>query len=163
MPINPEAVGATSEPTRTSWTSKDALLYAVGVGAGQSPLDELQYTTENSADIDQKVLPTMAVVLGFGGGFDKIGDFNMAMLVHGEQSIELHREIPVEGEIETVGERVDDDLGVAGRRLDQAELGPVDRLAHEFGINGHIGMLQEGVTGRFEGLRRGNHVHETAL
>lgn len=104
MPINPDAVGATSEPSRTSWTSKDALLYAVGVGAGQEPLEELQFTTENSADVEQKVLPTMAVVLGFGGGLDKIGDFNPAMLVHGEQSIELHREIPVEGEIETVGE-----------------------------------------------------------
>ncbi len=105
MPINPDAVGAKSEPTRQSWTSKDALLYAVGVGAGHEPLDELQYTTENSVDIDQKVLPTMAVILGFGGGaFGKIGEFNPAMLVHGEQSIELHREIPVEGEIETVGE-----------------------------------------------------------
>jgi len=103
MPINPDAVGATSEPTRQSWTSKDALLYAVGVGAGQEPLEELQYTTENSADVEQKVLPTMAVVLGGGGGaFAKIGSFNPAMLVHGEQSIELHREIPVEGEIETV-------------------------------------------------------------
>jgi acyl dehydratase len=103
MPIDPDAVGATSEPTRQSWTSKDALLYAVGVGAGQEPLEELQYTTENSADIDQKVLPTMAVVLGGGGGaFARIGSFNPAMLVHGEQAITLHREIPVEGEIETV-------------------------------------------------------------
>lgn len=104
MPINPDAVGSTSEPSRASWTSKDALLYAVGVGAGQEPLEELQYTTENSTDVDQKVLPTMAVVLGFGAAFDKIGTFNPAMLVHGEQSIHLHREIPVEGEIETVGE-----------------------------------------------------------
>jgi len=105
MPINPDAVGARSEPTRSSWTSKDALLYAVGVGAGQEPLEELQYTTENSADVDQKVLPTMAVVLGFGGGaMGQIGTFNPAMLVHGEQAITLHREIPVEGEIETVGE-----------------------------------------------------------
>ncbi|HEX4903115.1 MAG TPA: MaoC/PaaZ C-terminal domain-containing protein [Acidimicrobiales bacterium] len=105
MPINPDAVGAKSEPTRQSWTSKDALLYAVGVGAGQEPLEELQFTTENSTGIDQKVLPTMAVVLGGGGGgFDKIGTFNFAMLVHGEQSITLHREIPVEGEIETVSE-----------------------------------------------------------
>lgn len=105
MPINPDAVGATSEPTRQSWTSKDALLYAVGVGAGQEPLEELQYTTENSTGIDQKVLPTMAVVLGGGGGaFGKIGSFNPAMLVHGEQAITLHREIPVEGEIETVSE-----------------------------------------------------------
>ncbi len=105
MPINPDAVGNTSEPSRQSWTSKDALLYAVGVGAGHEALDELQYTTENSIDIDQKVLPSMAVVLGFGGGaFSSIGDFNPAMLVHGEQSFELHREIPVKGEIETVGE-----------------------------------------------------------
>ena len=105
MPINPDAVGSTSEPTRHSWTSKDALLYAVGVGAGHEPLEELEFTTENSADVTQRVLPTMAVVLGFGGSaFGKIGDFNPAMLVHGEQSIELHREIPVEGEIETVGE-----------------------------------------------------------
>jgi acyl dehydratase len=105
VPVNPDAVGAKSEPTRQSWTSKDALLYAVGVGAGQEPLEELQYTTENSADIDQKVLPTMAVVLGGGGGaFGKIGSFNPAMLVHGEQAITLHREIPVEGEIETVSE-----------------------------------------------------------
>jgi acyl dehydratase len=105
MPINPDAVGSKSEPSRQSWTSKDALLYAVGVGAGHEPLEELEYTTENSADITQKVLPTMAVVLGFGGGaMANIGTFNPAMLVHGEQSIELHREIPVEGEIETVGE-----------------------------------------------------------
>lgn len=105
MPINPDAVGAKSEPTRQSWTSKDALLYAVGVGAGQAPLEELQYTTENSADVEQKVLPTMAVVLGFGGGaMGQIGSFNPAMLVHGEQAITLHREIPVEGEIETTSE-----------------------------------------------------------
>ena len=33
MPINPDAVGATGGPVTRSWTSKDALLYAVGVGA----------------------------------------------------------------------------------------------------------------------------------
>ena len=106
MPINPDAVGAKGDPTRDRWTSKDALLYAVGVGAGQEPFEELQYTTENSIDVEQKVLPTMAVVLGFGGGnvMAEIGSFNPAMLVHGEQSITLHREIPVEGEVETVGE-----------------------------------------------------------
>ena len=33
-----------------------------------------------------------------------IGTFNPAMLVHGEQGITLHQEIPVEGELEAVGE-----------------------------------------------------------
>jgi acyl dehydratase len=101
MPIHPEAVGAIGEPKRRSWTSKDCLLYSVGVGAGTG---ELPFTTENSQDIPQRVLPTFAVIIGGGGvPFDKIGSFNPAMLVHGEEGIELFGEIPPEGEIESVG------------------------------------------------------------
>src|SRR5699024_10871534 len=67
----------------------------------------LQFTTENSAGVNQRVLPTMAVVLGAGAEvFDKIGDFDPTMLVHGEERVELHREIPVDGEVETVSEIV---------------------------------------------------------
>lgn len=96
MPINPDAVGSKSEPSEYSWTSKDALLYALGVGAGT---DDLAFTTENSIDIEQQVLPTMPVVMGAGGGdiFSKLGDFNFAMLVHGEQAVTLHQPIPVAG------------------------------------------------------------------
>jgi acyl dehydratase len=95
MPLNPDAVGSVGEPTEVSWTSKDALLYAVGVGAGT---DELAFTTENTANVPQRVLPTFPVVLGGGGSiFARIGTFNPAMLVHGQQSVTLHREIPVEG------------------------------------------------------------------
>ena len=103
MPINPDAVGAKGQPSERSWTSKDCLLYAVGVGAGT---DELAFTTENTSDVDQQVLPTMAVVLGAGGfgAMEKVGSFNPAMLVHGEQAIELHRPIPVEGTVSTVAE-----------------------------------------------------------
>jgi acyl dehydratase len=107
MPINPDAVGTRSEPERRRWTSRDSLIYALGVGAGaQDPTDELAFTTENSQDVSQRVLPTQAVVLGFGGAgvFGAIGSFNPAMLVHGEQSVSLARELPVEGEIESVTE-----------------------------------------------------------
>jgi len=102
VPINPDAVGAVGTPSRRSWTSKDALLYAVGVGAGT---DELQFTTENTRDFPQRVLPTFAVIIGGGGvPMDKIGSFNPALMVHGEQSIELFDEIPPDGEIESVGQ-----------------------------------------------------------
>ncbi len=77
------------------------------MGAGAvDPLEELAFTTENTQNVDQQVLPTMAVVLGVGGGgaFGSIGSFNPAMLVHGEQAITLHGPIPVKGEVETVGE-----------------------------------------------------------
>ena len=101
MPIDPNAVGATGDPVKRSWNSKDGLLYAVGVGAG---LDDLAFTTENTKDTPQRILPTMAVILGGGGApFGKAGTFNPAMLVHGEQAIELYDEIPPEGEIESTG------------------------------------------------------------
>jgi acyl dehydratase len=101
MPINPDAVGMKGEPKRRSWTSKDSLLYALGVGAG---VDELAFTTENTKDTPQRVLPTMAVVLGGGGvPFDKLGSFNAALMLHGAQGIELLSEIPPDGEIESTG------------------------------------------------------------
>jgi hypothetical protein len=34
MPINPDALGKRSDPREFSWTSKDSILYALGVGAG---------------------------------------------------------------------------------------------------------------------------------
>lgn len=106
MPINPDAVGSTSDPAERTWTSKDALLYAIGVGAGSiDPFWELEFTTENTKDVTQQVLPTFAVIIGSGGGaMRNIGSFNPAMLVHGEQGIELHRPIPVEGTVRTTSE-----------------------------------------------------------
>ena len=104
MPINPEAVGAESGPVERSWTSRDALLYALGVGAGMTDPTgfELEFTTENSTGVTQQVLPTFAVIVGMGGGaMREIGSFNPAMLVHGEQAIELSGPIPVEGAVRT--------------------------------------------------------------
>jgi acyl dehydratase len=96
MPLNPEAVGTVGEPYEASWTSKDALLYAVGIGAGTS---ELVYTTENTNGVDQQVFPTFAVVVGWGAGsvMRNIGTFNPALLVHGQQAITMHKPLPVNG------------------------------------------------------------------
>jgi acyl dehydratase len=101
MSLNLDAVGSTSEPVRRSWNSTDCLLYALGVGAGS--LDaalELEFTTENSSDLPQKVLPTFATVVGAGGPpRSSIGAFDPAMLVHAEQSVELFGAIPTCAEI----------------------------------------------------------------
>lgn len=106
MPINPDAVGSTSDPQEASWTSKDCLLYALGVGAGVTDPTgfELEFTTENTTNVTQKVLPTFPVVVGGmgGGAFAKVGSFNPAMLVHGEQSVTLHAPLPVQGRVSAV-------------------------------------------------------------
>jgi acyl dehydratase len=104
MPIDRDAVGIVTDPVCRTWSSTDALLYAVGVGAGHDPLDELPFTTENTTGVEQLVLPTMAVVLNVAGGLDRLGDFDRTKLVHGGQSIELHRPIPVEGTLQATSE-----------------------------------------------------------
>ncbi len=102
MALNHSLVGVPGEPQERSWDSKDALLYAVGVGAGLGdPLAELEFTTENSEGIEQKVLPTYAVLIAQGRTSGSLGDFDRAMLVHAEQAVELHRPLPVEGTVRT--------------------------------------------------------------
>ena len=105
MPMNLDAVGAVSQPSRSSWTSKDALLYALGVGAGHTDPTgfELEFTTENSTDVEQRVLPTMPVVIASGGrGLPSWGEFDFRMLLHGEQGVTVHGPIPADGEVDTV-------------------------------------------------------------
>jgi acyl dehydratase len=100
MALDHGAIDVESAPYDRSWTSKDALLYAVGVGAGgDDPLKELAFTTENSGGLVQQVLPTYAVLLAQVPGARRIGDFDPAMLVHAEQAFELHRPLPAEGAV----------------------------------------------------------------
>jgi acyl dehydratase len=102
MGLDHSLVGVPSEPQVRSWDGKDALLYAVGVGAGLGdPLQELEFTTENCQGIEQKVLPTFGVLIAQATTVRNLGDFDRAMLVHAEQAFELHRPLPVEGTVRT--------------------------------------------------------------
>lgn len=98
MPIDPDIVGTELEPIEYEYTNKDVILYALGIGAGAVP-DELKYVYEGELE----VLPTFAVIppfyalMGFAGM--KGADFNLAMLLHGEQYLELYQKIPVEGKL----------------------------------------------------------------
>lgn len=81
-----------------SCTAKDAMLYALGVGMGQDPLDreELRYVTEN----DLRVLPSMAAVMAYPGAWmrdERELGIDFLRLVHGEQCIVLHRPLPAVG------------------------------------------------------------------
>jgi acyl dehydratase len=105
MAIDPSTVGAVSEPREFDWTDRDTLLYALGVGAG---LDDLSFTTENSHEIAQQVLPTYAVICSPAfGAAGKIGEFNWAMLLHGSQGVRLHAPLPAAGKLSVVSEVTD--------------------------------------------------------
>jgi acyl dehydratase len=98
--MNLDLVGKKTEPTTHTYGWKDVVLYALGVGAR---IDELDFLDETRGP---KVLPTFAVVPSFTSMLAVTGKLgaNMAMVVHGEQTIRLHRPIPPSGTFSTVAE-----------------------------------------------------------
>lgn len=105
MALNLDSVGTSTTPQLVSWDSRDAMLYALGVGAGQTdPAQELAFTTENSEGHTQRVLPSYgAIITDFlATEWVDIGEFNEEMLVHAEQRLEVFGELPVEGRAEVV-------------------------------------------------------------
>jgi acyl dehydratase len=95
-----EALLATEVPdARQTFTKKDAILYALGVGVGADPQSQtdLQFVYEKHL----VALPTFPVVLGATRVRDLGLGLDYLKLVHGEQSMTLHRAPPVEGTVVT--------------------------------------------------------------
>lgn len=105
MAIDPSAIGAVTEPKLYEWTDRDTLLYALGVGAGT---EDLAFTTENSHEVPQQVLPTFAVIccMGFAAA-PLVGSFNWGKLLHGSQEIRLSAPLPPAGALSVVAEIAD--------------------------------------------------------
>ncbi len=97
MPIAyPAVLDLKTEGQKFSWTDRETMLYALGVGMGANPLnaDELPFVYENGL----KALPTQATVAAWGAGpIGQLG-LNFLLVVHGEQSVELHRPFPAYAE-----------------------------------------------------------------
>ena len=110
MAIDPQkALGAPIAGGENRWTRDQVILYHLGIGAGLPPTDprELSYTYEN--DKNFRVIPSFGVVPVFGalGGIASTpglaGEFNFALLLHGEQDLEIRRTIPVEAKVTSAG------------------------------------------------------------
>jgi acyl dehydratase len=87
------------EPQRVTYTRKDTMLYALGVGAGVDPLDEvdLRFTYEKNLS----ALPTQSCPLGSPGFWmqDPVLEMDWVKLLHGEQEIEMYKTLPPEGAV----------------------------------------------------------------
>lgn len=101
MTIHTQNIGKTFEGAPVSWESKDALLYALSVGAGaRDQTSNLAFTTENSRGIKQAVLPTFAVLLGNSSlPMDHLGDFTLSQILHGGQSVTVNRTLEPSGTV----------------------------------------------------------------
>ena len=80
-------------------TKRDTMLYALGVGLGNDPLDldQLQFVYEEGL----KALPTMAIILGYPGPWHAAAETGITRshVVHGEQGFVIHKPLPVEGTV----------------------------------------------------------------
>src|SRR4030095_2865042 len=96
MPIDLTAVGKKLGSVEHSYTQRDVMLYALGVVCAT---DDLQFPY----DRELKVLPTFAVIPSFPAMLNLGGamQVNPAMVLHGEQAIEVPEPIPTEGTVVT--------------------------------------------------------------
>lgn len=82
-----------------TYTERDTILYALGLGCGSDPLDaaDLRHVYEDGL----VALPMMAVVLGYPGFWlkDPAVGVDWKKVLHGEQGIEIHRPIPAAGSV----------------------------------------------------------------
>lgn len=82
-----------------SFGFKDTILYALGLGLGQDPLDprQLRHTYEEGL----VALPTMGVVLATPGFWVKELDTGVdwPKVLHGEQGLTIHQPLPPEGKV----------------------------------------------------------------
>lgn len=100
MPIDYEKIMKIDIPAvEQTLTTRDTMLYALGVGLGADPMDEnqLQFVYEKNL----KALPTMAIILGFPGPWHVTLNTGVTRthVVHGEQGFVIHKPLPVAGTI----------------------------------------------------------------
>jgi acyl dehydratase len=82
-----------------SYTTRDAMLYALSLGFGDDPLDarHLRHVLEDRL----RVFPTMALVLAHPGPWtaNPATGIDRKRVVHGEQSLVIHRPLPASGTV----------------------------------------------------------------
>jgi len=98
MALNMDAIGKKIGPLKKDYDWKDVILYAIGVGAGA---DELDYTYEKNL----KVIPSfsIAAIFDFLGQIGAASNMNLAGILHGEQELIFHNQIPTSGTLTTEG------------------------------------------------------------
>lgn len=86
-------------PVEQTYTKRDTIIYALGVGCGQEPLnsDALNLVYEPAL----AAMPSMAAVLGFPGNWmkDPLSGIDYVKVVHGEQSVLIHQSLPASGTV----------------------------------------------------------------
>lgn len=91
-------VGSATALAPVAWSERDAMLYALGVGASLgAPEADLQFTTENTGGVQLVAIPSMLTVLSVGVPPPALTTIDMGLMLHAEHKLELLRPLPTSG------------------------------------------------------------------
>ena len=98
MALNLESVGKTWGPYEFTYSERDLIIYALGVGFTK---ENLEFVYEGAKDF--KAFPTYGVILPSNAGAEAFlsTKANFAMVVHGEQGLQIHNPLPKGGTVQT--------------------------------------------------------------
>ena len=92
-----DLVGLRLQTGESTYSSADAMLYALSLGFGDEPLDtrQLAYVYEEQL----RTLPTLPLVLGWPGIWMPLAGhaFDHPQMLHAEERLQLHRRLPPAG------------------------------------------------------------------
>jgi len=99
LAINTELVGKSYTIPEFTYNHRDAMIYALAIGADET---DLEFLYEKHGP---KVYPSFATVASGLGGSDIIEDLaiNPMMIIHGEQRVRIHGALPPSATVTTVG------------------------------------------------------------
>src|SRR5688572_25950041 len=80
---------------RCSWNERDVMIYALGLGLPSDPLDERQLAFVYEKNL--AILPTFVSSLVLGKTAIAFAKLDYARVLHGEQSVTVHKPIPTRG------------------------------------------------------------------
>ena len=110
-----------------TYAMRDSIIYALGLGFGSNPTDpdELKYVYEDGL----RTFPTMPVVLGHPGPWmtDPESGIDYVKVLHGEQHLEIHHDLPVEGTVVAENKVID----VVDKGADKGALITSERKLYE--------------------------------
>lgn len=96
--VSAAMIGSTTGDVPVTWTERDVMLYALGVGAGLgAPETELSFTTENSGDIPLRAVPSYVSVLTMMARPPALALLDVGRFLHAEQRIDLTGPLPTSG------------------------------------------------------------------